>query len=329
MIKILSKGPGRPKLSTEIVEARFAAKLAKRVAKDQKKEAKTLEAEQRRQAYAARLLATKTRAAKRCPDCDTEKNRADFFSDRCQSDGISRLCKLCFTVRKKARRDAERIAAGRPSAAEIQEKARATRALETERLARASKEREEARAQRAEAQRLADEVSAKRREERQDPNWPTICRRRYWHKHKLKIAEARRRRYAERPEEVRAVHARRQRVRHVRKLATDISYRKRLRFHKNMRKARKKAATTKPVTAKFWAATLEVYRHRCAYCPSSGPLEMDHFRPLARGGSHAPHNVLPACRSCNVNKGARDPFAFLEQAPGRLFFGVEDARSPS
>jgi 5-methylcytosine-specific restriction endonuclease McrA len=101
---------------------------------------------------------------------------------------------------------------------------------------------------------------------------------------------------------------------------------------RHKRRARKRAATVETVTAKFWATTLALYRNRCAYCgeaPDStlapnagGVLEMDHFVPLARGGSHAPHNVLPACRRCNLDKTDRDPFAFAVEAVGRPYLGL-------
>lgn len=59
----------------------------------------------------------------------------------------------------------------------------------------------------------------------------------------------------------------------------------------------------------------------CAYCPApllidrTGPARflvdglrvahLDHEEPLARGGPHTPENLFPACRPCNLSKGAR------------------------
>ncbi len=82
------------------------------------------------------------------------------------------------------------------------------------------------------------------------------------------------------------------------------------------RRARKAAAIIEPIRANFRALALEAWNHRCAYCSCDlcAPgvkIEMDHFRPIARGGSEAEYNLVPACAGCNRRKSARDPFAFL------------------
>lgn len=61
------------------------------------------------------------------------------------------------------------------------------------------------------------------------------------------------------------------------------------------------------ITVAEWQAVLTAYRHRCAYCGARGPLEQDHVIPVARGGRHTIHNVVPACRSCNATKGKHAP----------------------
>jgi 5-methylcytosine-specific restriction endonuclease McrA len=60
------------------------------------------------------------------------------------------------------------------------------------------------------------------------------------------------------------------------------------------------------VSERDWARLCRRYAGCCAYCgdkPDS-TLEMDHVIPLTKGGRHAIGNVLPACRACNVSKGA-------------------------
>lgn len=43
---------------------------------------------------------------------------------------------------------------------------------------------------------------------------------------------------------------------------------------------------------------------RCAYCQrGDGPLEIDHVRPVSRGGSDRTENLTLACRVCNKQKG--------------------------
>lgn len=56
-----------------------------------------------------------------------------------------------------------------------------------------------------------------------------------------------------------------------------------------------------PVTRGEWLRILRRHGHRCAYCGAPA-AQMDHVIPLARGGRHAPANILPACASCNASK---------------------------
>lgn len=71
------------------------------------------------------------------------------------------------------------------------------------------------------------------------------------------------------------------------------------------------------ITALQWKSILMSWGERCVYCGLTGiRLEVDHFRPLSRGGMHAIHNVVPACRSCNAKKCDADPFAFLHDLLG-------------
>ena len=57
------------------------------------------------------------------------------------------------------------------------------------------------------------------------------------------------------------------------------------------------------VTAVEWRRIKRLFRGRCAYCDVriERPT-MDHVIPLARGGRHAPGNIVPACPTCNYSK---------------------------
>lgn len=57
------------------------------------------------------------------------------------------------------------------------------------------------------------------------------------------------------------------------------------------------------VTWTQWRPILDFYGKRCAYCGSPDDIEIDHVIPITRGGVHEPGNVVPACRSCNRDKG--------------------------
>ena len=53
---------------------------------------------------------------------------------------------------------------------------------------------------------------------------------------------------------------------------------------------------------------------RCVYCGHRlDPLEatLDHVHPVARGGAHAPGNLVVACAPCNRMKGDMLPYEFF------------------
>jgi hypothetical protein len=63
-------------------------------------------------------------------------------------------------------------------------------------------------------------------------------------------------------------------------------------------------------SAKQWRWRIEYYGWRCRYCKKSltvATVTQDHVIPLARGGSHWPSNLVPACVSCNSKKYTKCP----------------------
>ncbi len=77
------------------------------------------------------------------------------------------------------------------------------------------------------------------------------------------------------------------------------------------------------------AYLLEKWGRKCAYCGSAGtPLQIDHVRPKARGGSDRVSNLTLACPSCNRAKGSRTVESFLARRPGRLRRGLDGAKAP-
>lgn len=71
------------------------------------------------------------------------------------------------------------------------------------------------------------------------------------------------------------------------------------------RRARKMQNGCFPISRRDVARLLERYRHRCAYCGTTGKLQLDHVIPIARGGRHSIGNLVPACSRCNGSKHAQ------------------------
>ncbi|MFB7823829.1 HNH endonuclease [Streptomyces hydrogenans] len=59
----------------------------------------------------------------------------------------------------------------------------------------------------------------------------------------------------------------------------------------------------------------------CAYCDSpfgqTVVAEVDHIRPLAKGGQHVWENLAPACRDCNHGKADGDVGTWIDELSGQ------------
>lgn len=60
----------------------------------------------------------------------------------------------------------------------------------------------------------------------------------------------------------------------------------------------------------------------CAYCDRSFGekvvLEIDHIRPLAKGGLHTWSNLAPACRECNQSKSDHELVVWIQFFAGQM-----------
>ena len=77
-------------------------------------------------------------------------------------------------------------------------------------------------------------------------------------------------------------------------------------LHRQRRRA-KIAETECTLTPEEWEQVLKSYDYRCAYCGSKENIQMDHIIPVSKNGPTTKHNIVPACRSCNMSKGNRPP----------------------
>lgn len=81
------------------------------------------------------------------------------------------------------------------------------------------------------------------------------------------------------------------------------------------RKATMKARHAVRVRARDIRVRFATFGNCCAYCGEGGDMHMDHFVPLARGGTHTLGNLLPACGRCNLSKRDHDAEAWYKQQP--------------
>src|SRR5690606_31283384 len=76
------------------------------------------------------------------------------------------------------------------------------------------------------------------------------------------------------------------------------------------------AQKTRKKLGPFWISR-GIDPRKCVYCGGMEPEDVDHFIPVARGGSNELSNLVPACRGCNRGVGgkfARDPWEWIREA---------------
>ena len=64
---------------------------------------------------------------------------------------------------------------------------------------------------------------------------------------------------------------------------------------------------------------LQKWNRQCSYCGSKDvPLEVEHIRARANGGTDRASNLTLACTPCNIKKGTQDIGVFLAGSPDLL-----------
>ena len=54
------------------------------------------------------------------------------------------------------------------------------------------------------------------------------------------------------------------------------------------------------------------WNHKCAYCGADA-TSLDHIIPKYKSGCSGRHNLVPACRRCNANKGSEEMKAWYQK----------------
>jgi len=87
---------------------------------------------------------------------------------------------------------------------------------------------------------------------------------------------------------------------------TDPTYRLYHRSKSKQRKAQQRGSTNVMLSPdQLWRRWVE-FGHACAYCGSSGDLQIEHVVPISKGGEHHLGNIVPACQGCNLSKRSAD-----------------------
>jgi 5-methylcytosine-specific restriction endonuclease McrA len=74
---------------------------------------------------------------------------------------------------------------------------------------------------------------------------------------------------------------------------------------------------------------LEKWSRRCAYCGANKvPLQIEHIRSRAKGGTNGISNLTLACEPCNIAKGTQDISLFLAKKPEVLRCILAQAKAP-
>ncbi len=89
-------------------------------------------------------------------------------------------------------------------------------------------------------------------------------------------------------------------------------------YHDNLERARelvrnsssrrraREAKVINDLTMEEWIEVSNRFNNQCAYCENNTDITLDHVIPIFKGGGHTKSNVVPACKSCNSSKQARD-----------------------
>ena len=81
------------------------------------------------------------------------------------------------------------------------------------------------------------------------------------------------------------------------------------------RKAQIRSQTAHQIKPRHILDRFAQFDHRCAYCGAEGDMQIEHVVPIAKGGTHAMGNIVPACQRCNYSKHANEVESWYRAQP--------------
>lgn len=201
---------------------------------------------------------------KTCTNCGETKVLSDYYKDKKGRLGVQARCKSCNKIRKKAYNDANKDKIKAYNQKHYVEKREVHREC-SKRYYEKNSEQIKANAKRWEKE------NPERKAERNAQ----------YRKEKPELQKARQMRYKlNNPERVRELGVK----------------------HSHERRARMRELIY-DLTEEQWQDTLKEFSHSCAYCGKTNcKLEQEHVVPVTSDGGYTKHNIVPACKSCNVSK---------------------------
>ena len=81
------------------------------------------------------------------------------------------------------------------------------------------------------------------------------------------------------------------------------------------RKAQNRGQTPVQIPVAALRQRFNEFGNCCAYCGDDGDMQIEHLKPISKGGAHDIGNIVPACASCNTSKRSHSMETWYRSQP--------------
>lgn len=81
------------------------------------------------------------------------------------------------------------------------------------------------------------------------------------------------------------------------------------------RKAHARGQTPTQISVSALRLRFDQFGNCCAYCGGAGDMEIEHIKPISKGGLHDIGNIVPACSRCNTSKKDKEMESWYRAQP--------------